>query len=387
MPIERNEIEQAIRGITRRFDRAYWLRCYKESRFTDELWRAMAEAGLLGAGIPEEYGGVGGGLTETSAVMDGLSRVGLAPLYLVITGLSRAAILKHGTEDQKRRYIPPTVSGEEKFCFAITEPNAGTNSFKIQTLAKETGKGTYKISGQKIFISGADVAEWILLVVRTTPYSQVKDRREGLALFIVDAKAPGIELNPLNIPMVCPERQFIVNFDEVEVPAENLVGKKDDGVRVLFDALNPERLLIAAMCLGIGDFALQKAVDYANTRAPFDEPIGSYQALQHPMAYAKAHLEASRLMLYRAAQVYDEGSVAGAESNMAKLLCTEAATEACEIALQVHGGYGFDMDYDILSLWSIARVMEVAPINNQMVLNFLGEKVLGLPKSYGRFRA
>jgi acyl-CoA dehydrogenase len=307
-------------------------------------------------------------------------------LYLVITGLSRAAILEHGTEEQKQRYIPPTVTGEEKFCFAITEPNAGTNSFKIQTIAKDTGKGTYKISGQKIFISGADVAEWILLVARTTPYSQVKDRREGLALFIVDAKAPGIELNPLNVAMVCPERQFIVNFDEVEVPAENLVGEKDKGVRVLFDALNPERLLVAAMSLGIGDFALQKAVEYANTRAPFDEPIGSYQALQHPMAYAKAHLEASRLMLYRAAQVYDAGSVAGAESNMAKLLCTEAATEACEIALQTHGGYGFDLDYDVVSLWSIARIMEVAPINNQMVLNFLGEKVLGLSKSYGRFR-
>jgi acyl-CoA dehydrogenase len=375
-------VQEAIQGITKRFDRPYWLKCAREGRATHELWRAMAEAGLLGVGIPEAYGGFGGGVRETAALMEALSQAGMPPLFLVITGLSRTAILRHGSEAQKQAYIPPTVTGEKKFCFAITEPNAGTNTFKIQTLARQSINNTYLLNGQKIFISGANEADYMLVVARTTSFKEVSDRREGLSLFIVDAKSKGIELQPLNIAITAPEKQFIVFFSDVEVPAENLLGEEGHGIRYLFDALNPERLLAAATCVGIGDYALRKAVAYARERAPFDKPIGSYQALQHPLAYAKAHLEAARLMLYHACDVYDQGGVAGPESNMVKLLASEAAVEACNLAIQVHGGYGFDTDYDIITLWPLARLMEVAPLNNQMILNYIGEHVLGLPKSY-----
>lgn len=375
-------VKGLVQDLAKRFDRKYWLQCVREGRFTDELWRTMGDMGLLGLDIPEEYGGTGGGFTETVALMEGLSQAGLPPLYLVITGMSRPAILRHASEELKKKYIPPTVTGEKKFCFAITEPNAGTNTFKIEMLAKRADNGNYVINGQKVFISGANEADFVLLVARTTPYKQVSDRRDGISLFIVDMKSPGIEMQPLNIPLMAPEKQFLVYFTDVEVPAENLVGQEGKGLRCMFDALNPERLLIAAMCIGIGDYTLAKGVNYAKERAPFDKPIGSYQSLQHPMAYAKTHLEAARLMLYRASESYDQGGNAGPEANMAKLLGTEAGVEACEIAIQAHGGNGFDLDYDVISLWPLARLMKVAPINNQMVLNYIGEHVLGLPKSY-----
>lgn len=379
--VDLGAVREAVRGVTKRYDRKYWLQCTREGRFTDEMWQAMAEAGLLGLGIPEEYGGYGSGILGTVAVMEALAQAGMPPLMLVITGLSRAAILRHGSEAQKQTYIPPTVTGEKKICFAITEPNAGTNSFKIQTLARRTGD-TYLLNGQKIFISGVNEADYMLLVARTTSFSQVSDRREGLSLFMVDTRSRGIELQELNIGITAPEKQFIVFLGDVEVPADSLVGEAGRGIKYLFDALNPERLLTAATSIGIGDYALSKAVAYAKERAPFDKPIGSYQALQHPMAYAKARLEAARLMLYRACEVYDQGGVAGPEANMAKLLASEAGVEACNIAIQTHGGYGFDVDYDVITLWPLARLMEVAPINNQMVLNYIGEHVLGLPKSY-----
>lgn len=382
MATELELVREATRGVLRRFDRAYWLQCAREGRFTHEMWAAMATVGLLGVGIPEDYGGSGGGVRETAAVMEALAQAGMPPLFLVITGLSRTAILRHGSDAQKHAYLPPTVTGEKKFCFAITEPTAGTNTFKIQTLARHTARGTYLLNGQKIFISGANAADYMLVVARTTSFQEVSDRRAGLSLFIVDVKSPGIELHPLNIAIMAPEKQFSVFFSDVEVPAENLLGEEGQGIRYLFDALNPERLLAAATCVGIGDYALQKAVAYARERAPFDKPIGSYQALQHPLAYAKAHLEAARLMLYHACDVYDQGGVAGPESNMVKLLASEAAVEACNLAIQVHGGYGFDADYDIITLWPLARLMEVAPLNNQMILNYIGEHVLGLPKSY-----
>jgi acyl-CoA dehydrogenase len=381
MTVDLSAVQEAVHGVTKRFDRAYWLRCARAGRFTDELWKAMGDAGLLGLGIPEVYGGYGGGMSEAAAAMDELSRAGLPPLFLVVTGLSRTAILRHASEEQKRAYLPPTVTGEKKFCFAITEPNAGTNAFKMQSLARRTGD-TYVLNGQKIFISGANEADYMLVVARTTSFNQVADRREGLSLFIVDTKSPGIELQQLNIDILAPEKQFSVFFSDVEISAANLVGEEGKGVKYLFDALNPERLFVAAMSVGVGDYALQKAVAYAKERAPFDRPIGSYQALQHPLAYAKAHLEAARLMLYRACEVYDQGGVAGPESNMAKLLASEAGVEACNIAIQTHGGYGFDADYDVITLWPVTRLMEVAPVNNQMVLNYIGEHVLGLPKSY-----
>lgn len=375
------DVKEATRGVTAQFPRDYLRECIKDGRFPEECWRALGEFGLLGLSVPEEHGGSGGGVLEITALMETLAEAGIPMLFLVVTGLARVPIVKHGTLDQIERFVKPTVSGEKKLCFAITEPNAGTNSFAMSTLATRDADG-YRLNGQKVFISGADEADWILVVARTTKASEVEHRSQGMSLFVVDAKDPNIKLQALNIQSEAPEKQFLVFFDDVRVPADNLVGEEGRGLAGMFDSLNSERLLVAAMSVGTGDYALKKAVDYANTRAPFGRPIGSYQALQHRMALAKAELEAARLMMYAAAAAFDRGETAGAQANMAKLLASRAGTQAVEAALQTHGGYAFDRDYDVVTLWPLARLMEIAPINNEMLLNYIGEHVLGLPKSY-----
>ena len=372
------EVAWAIGG---RFDRKYWLQCMREGRFTDEMWEAMGEAGLLALSVPEDVGGAGGGMTELVAVMETLSGMGVPPFFLVITGLSRVPILKYGTQEQVERYVKPTITGEKKLCFGITEPEAGTNTFKISTLATPTDNG-YRLNGRKVFVTGANEADYMLVVTRTTRASQVSDRREGISLFVVDLKSEGIELQELNIQLNWPDKQFLVFFDDVELPEGSLVGEAGLGARYLFDALNPERLLVAALSIGLGDYALARAVNYARDRAPFGKPIGSYQGIQHPLARSKVNLEAARLMTYDAAAKFDAGEKAGAQSNMAKLLASEAGVAAIDVAIQTHGGNGFDSDYDILPLLPGARLLEVAPISNEMVLNYIGEHVLGLPKSY-----
>ena len=375
-------VRQTAREIAERYNREYWLKCAREGRFTDEMWQAMCDAGLVGLSVPEEYGGSGGGVTELVALMETLAENGVAPLFLVVTGLTRVPIIKYGTPEQIERYVKPTITGEKKICFAITEPNAGTNTFKIQTLAQPTDDG-WVLNGQKVFISGANEADYMLVVTRTTPYGQVEDRRQGLSLFVIDAKSPGIEMSRLNIAVNWPEKQFQVFFNDVKLPKDALIGEEGRGTKYLFDGLNPERLLVAAMAIGTGDLALQRAVDYAKQRAPFGQPIGSYQGLQHPMAHAKAQLEAARLMMYNAAERFDNGDKSvGPYANMSKLLSSEAADAAVNVALQAHGGNGFDADYDIITLWPMVRLMRVAPVNNEMVLNYIGEHVLGLPESY-----
>ena len=373
-------VRQTAQEIAERYNREYWLKCAREGRFTDEMWQAMCDAGLVGLSVPEEYGGSGGGVTELVALMETLAENGVAPLFLVVTGLTRVPIIKYGTPEQIERYVKPTITGEKKLCFAITEPNAGTNTFKIQTLAQPTDDG-WVLNGQKVFISGANEADYMLVVTRTTPYGQVEDRRQGLSLFVIDAKSPGIEMSRLNIA-VMGEHQFQVFFNDVKLPKDALIGEEGKGIRYLFDGLNPERLIAAAMAVGIGDYALARGVEYAKQRAPFGQPIGSYQGLQHPMAHAKAQLEAARLMMYDAARRFDAGENAGPGANMAKFLASEAAVAAVDIALQAHGGNGFDADYDIITFATPIRLMRVAPINNEMILNYIGEHVLGLPKSY-----
>ncbi|MBE3558093.1 MAG: acyl-CoA/acyl-ACP dehydrogenase [Ktedonobacteraceae bacterium] len=374
-------INEVAQGIIKRFDRAYWLKCVREHRFTNEMWQAMGEAGLLGLGVPEEFGGAGGGVTEMVALMEVLAEAGIPPLFLVVTGLSRVPIIKYGTQEQNRRYVEPTTTGQKKLCFAITEPDAGTNTFKMQTLARPAADG-WVLNGQKVFISGANESDYMLVVCRTRAFSEGEDRQQGLSLFVVDTRSAGIELQKLNINVGWPEQQFLVFFNDVVLPADALIGKEGAGTKYLFDGLNPERLLVAAMSVGIGNYALRRAVEYAKIRAPFGKPIGAYQGLQHPMARAKTHLEAARLMMYKAAECFDAGEKAGPESNMAKLLASEAAVEAVDIAIQTHGGNGFDADYDIITLWPGVRLLQVAPINNEMLLNYIGEHVLGLPKSY-----
>lgn len=377
----RAAVHEAARGVTDRFDRAYWVECAREGRFTDEMWQAMVEQGLLGLGVPEEYGGSGAGITDAVAAMEAISRAGTPIALYILTCFARETIIRHGTPEQNRALVAPTVTGEQRMCFAITEPDAGTNSFAMTTFAERTIDGDFLINGQKIFISAIDASDTVMVVVRTTRATEVADKRQGLSIFVVDVDTPGIEMHPLDIGIVMPDRQFSVFFTDVRVPADRLIGEVDEGFRYLFDALNSERLLAAAWALGVGDYALHKAVEYARERAPFGKPIGGYQGVQHPLARAKANLDAARLAMYTASQAFDSGVNAGYLANTAKYLASTAAVDACDAAIQTHGGYGFDNDYDVHTLWGIARLLKIAPVNNEVILNYIGEHVLRLPRS------
>jgi acyl-CoA dehydrogenase len=252
----------------------------------------------------------------------------------------------------------------------------------METLAQKTPDGGYRLNGSKIFISGVDAADRMLVVARTTRRGDVVDRRQGLSLFVVDVDSPGVRSHPIDIGIVMPDRQFTVYFDDVEVEADRLIGEEGEGFRYLFDALNPERVLAAAWAIGLGDFVLAKAVAYARDRAPFGAPIGSYQALQHPLALSKAELDAARLVMYAACGVFDQGGNAGYLANTAKLLGANAAVDACDRAIQVHGGYAFNQEYDVATVWPAVRLLKIAPVNNEMILNYIGEHVLRLPRSY-----
>lgn len=375
------QVQEATRGISEQYPRAYIRECIAKDVFPEEMWKAMGDYGLLGLSVPEKFGGSGGGVVEIVALAEALALGGVPTLFLVVTGLGRVPIVRNGTPEQIAKFVTPTCDGSVKLCFAITEPNAGTNSFNMSSFAARDGD-EWVLNGQKVFISGARDADIMLVIARTQKASEVKHRTEGMSLFVLDMKTPGITLQTLNIQVETAERQYMVFFDNVRMPADALIGEAGKGAKLMFEGLNSERLLAAAAALGIGEYALKKAVAYSLDRKPFGKPIGSYQALQHRMALAKAELEAARLMTYSAAERFDAGEDAGAHANMAKLLASRAAVSAVEAAIQTHGGYAFDRDYDIVTLWPMVRLMEIAPINNEMLLNYIGEHVLGLPKSY-----
>lgn len=372
-------VRQAAVEVAKVYDRAYWLDCAREHRFTSEMWSAMGESGLLSLGVPEDIGGAGGGLTEVVALMESMSEAGVPQDFLVITGLARIPIISYGSPAQIDRYVKPTLTGEQNICFAITEPDAGTNTFKISTKARRTDSG-WLLKGQKVFITGADVCDHMMVVAKVEGAEDTPDR--GMSLFLLDTKSPGVTMHPLNIGVGFPELHFTVFFDDVELPADAMVGEQGKGIKQLFDALNPERLLVAAKAIGLGNYALAKAVEYAKVRAPFDKPIGGYQSVQHPIAQARAQLDAARLMMYHAVEIFDGGGKAGRFSNTAKLLASQACGQAVDVLVKIHGGNAFDNDYDVLSLLPVSRLMMNAPINNDMVLNYIAEHVLGLPKSY-----
>lgn len=372
-------VREAAESLTRGIGRDYWLQCARDRVFPEELWQAMAETGLLGLTVPEEYGGSGGGLSELMVLNEITGRAGIPSMFFVLGSFARMPILKHGTPAQIRKYVTPTATGAGKMSFGVTEPNAGTNTFKLQTTAVRNQNG-WLVNGSKVFITGARESDSMLLIARTTAFDAARPR-DGLSLFVIDSHLPGIDFRRLNID-VLGESQYQVFFKDVQIPADALIGEEGKGMKYLFDGLNTERLVLSSMAVGLGNRALDKAVAYARERAPFGVPIGSYQGLQHPMARAKANLEAARLVMREAAATFDRGEDAGPLSNMAKLLSSEACDAAVDIAMQSHGGYGFDTDYDVVTLWPFARLMRVAPVNNEMILNYIGEHVLGLPRSY-----
>ena len=370
----------AAAGVTARYDRSYWVECCRNARFPDEMWKAMAEQGLLGLGVPEELGGSGGGLTELVAAMEAISAAGMPVALYLLTAFSRETILRHGTPEQKKDLVAPTATGEVRMCFAITEPDAGTNSFAMTTTVRPEDDGTFVVNGQKTFISGADAAQRMMVVGRAPGSSE--GGRPGLTLAVLDTGADGVELVPQDIGIEMADRQHSVFLTEVRVPADRVIGMPGEGLRYLFDALNPERLLVSAWALGLGEFVLARAVDYARERAPFGRSIGSYQALQHPLARARVDLDAARLVTYTAASKASAGAGSGYLANAAKLLASEAADAACDVAIQAHGGSGFDRGNDLVTIWPQVRLLRVAPINNEMILNYVGEHVLRLPRSY-----
>ena len=368
--------------VAQTFDHKYWLEKARKNQFPEELWQLTARDGFAGLMVDEAYGGAGLGLLEMALLIEGMSNHGL-PLLMYVVGptMSLGHINLHGTPEQKSRYLPDAAAGRTMFCFAITEPNAGSNSIRIQSVARRDGE-RFKLNGSKVFITGADVSDYAVVVARTTPHDQVKRKSDGFTVFILDLKAKGVDFHPINMSVVNPELQFSLFFDDVDLGPEDVLGEVDKGFNILFDLLNPERVTVAAMACGIGRFAIEKAVAYTSERVVFDGPIGAYQGVQHPLAAAKTQVELSSLMLRQAAWQFDRGEEAGPAANMAKYAGAEAGIMAVEAALQAHGGNGFTHDYGLYDLYSMARLLRTAPINRELILNYIGERVLGMPRSY-----
>jgi len=365
------------------FDRKQWLDYARRHEFPEHIWRQMGEDGFLGLMVPEEYGGAGLGMMEMSLLMEGMADHGIPMQHLVVgPTMCLAHLARHGTEEQKQRYLPPACAGKEVWCFAITEPTAGSNSMKITTLAKSADDGDFRLNGQKVFITGSDVADYAMVVARTTPFQDAAKKTDGFTLFIVNLNAPGVTRQPMDMSIVIPERQCEIFFEDVALTNADIIGEVDKGFSILFDTLNPERIILAAMLIGLGRYAIGQAVEYACERQVFDAPIGSYQGLQHPLAEAKTEIEVATLMTYKAAWAFDNDRPAAEYSNMAKYYAAEAAIHAVDTAVQCFGGNAYTHEYGIFDLYPFVRMLRTAPLNREMLLNYIGEKVLGLPRSY-----
>lgn len=378
-------IEDTASRIASDYDDDYWQRVNHEQEEPTKFWQDCADAGFLGATVPEEYGGEGMGLQELTAIVRTLEEYGCmgAGMLFVVTPVFGAITLsENGTDAQKEKYLPRIVNGEMNFCMALTEPGAGHNTPNLDTTAEEDGDG-FVINGSKQWISGVARADKMLLVARTTPRAEVDRRTEGITLFLADPDSPGVEYRELNTGIPSPERQFEINFDDYRVDSNAIIGERGKGLYQLFETVNPERLVGAAGVIGSGKCALNRAIEYAKEREVFDVPIGSHQAIQHPIADKWSRLEAAELLLKKAAWEVDrDDRDAGAAANMTKLRASEAGYDACDFAVQVHGGNGLSEDYFVVDLWKHARLSRIAPGSSEMMRNYIGESVLGLPRSY-----
>lgn len=370
-------------AIAKKFDRKYWMDCAEKREFPAALYDQVAQDGFVGTMVPEEYGGAGQGMLEMHLFLEGLSNNGIPLLNLVVgAAMSLGFLSKYGSEAQKRRYLPDACAGRTRFCFAITEPDAGTNTIKTNTIAKQRGN-RFSLSGAKTFITDADGSDYALVVARTKPHTEVQRKTDGFTLFVVDLKAKGVAKQYIPVSIPAPETQWQIFFDDVDLGPEDIVGEVDKGFGILFKSLNPERILVASICCGLGRYALNRAVAYTKERKVFnDTPIGAYQGLQHPLASAYTDIEMASLMALKAAWVFDQGREAGDFANMAKLAAADAAIKAVDTAIQCHGGNGFTKEYGIFDLYPMVRLLKTAPLNREMILNYIGEHVMGLPRSY-----
>ncbi len=373
-----------VRRFCKRFDAAYWREKDEAQEFPWEFFHGLAEQGWFGITIPQKYGGAGLGLVEGALVAREIAGSpsgydGIMAVHTNIFGLE--PIMKYGTEEQKHRFLGPVARGEHMVAVAITEPDAGFDTPSIRTRAVREGKG-YRISGRKTFLSRLKESKQVLIVARTTPLEQAPKRTLGISLFVADSDDPAFAAYRIKTAGRHTVPSYDVGIDNLWVPEENLIGQEGHGFYHLLNVLNPERISVAAEGVGLGHLALDRACAYARTRTIFGRPIGKNQAIQHPLADAHARLEAAWLMTLQAASLYDAEKPCGAEANMAKYLASEAAYEACHRAIQTHGGHGYAAEHDVERYWREARLTLIAPISQEMVLNYLAEHVLELPRSY-----
>lgn len=376
---EHRDLRHAVGRVAGPYGGDYYVDHARRGAECTELWHALGDAGYIGVSVPEAYGGGGGGLVELALVCEETAAQGAPILLLLVThAISAAVIAEYGTEEQRKEWLPGLAAGREKVVFAITEPGAGSNTHQLATHAHREGE-EWIISGEKYYISGVDDAEALLLVART---GRDAGGKAQLSLFLVPTDAPGLQKVPLPVDVLLPEKQFTLRFDEVRVPASALVGDENQGFRQVFHGLNPERITGAALCVGIARYALGRAARYAGEREVWGRPIGTHQGVAHPLAKAKIETELAALMTRKAAWLHDRGLPAGEASNMAKYAAAEAAIAACDAAMQTHGGNGVSQEFGLLPYWGLARLLRIAPVNREMVLNFVAQHSLGLPRSY-----
>ncbi|MTD45850.1 acyl-CoA dehydrogenase [Conexibacter sp. W3-3-2] len=383
---DQQTIRRAVADLAAQFDDEYWLEKDSRHEFPHEFYDAFARDGWLGICVPEEHGGSGLGITEASIMLEEIAASGggmnaASSLHGMIFGMH--PVIKHGSPEMKARLLPKIVSGEMHVCFGVTEPDAGLDTTATKTFAKRDEAGThYTCNGRKVWISKALHSEKVLLLTRTTKLEDCAKKTDGMSLFLTDVQSPNIEIRP--IPKMGREAvdSNELYIDDLQIPVEDLVGEEGKGFTYLLDGLNPERILIAAEALGLGRAALRRAVQYANERVVFGRPIGRNQGIQFPLADSRMRLDAAELVLRKASWKYDAGESAGLEANAAKYLCSEAGTEACDRAIQTHGGFGYAREYHVERYYKEARLLKLAPLPQEMVLNYVAEHVLGLPRSY-----
>ena len=383
--VNSNEDHQALRDsvgrLVGKYGRSYFQEVAKRGGFTDELWKELGHGGFLGVHLPEEYGGGGGGLADLAVVIEECAANGCPVQMIVISPTICGTILAHhGSSVLKDRWLAGIADGSKKMAFAITEPDAGTNTHRISTTATPVEGGGWRLNGAKYWTSGADEADAILVVARDAEVGP--SGKPTLSLLVVDAKAPGLTMQVLDSALGAPEKQFMLFFDDVPVEADGIIGGQGQGLKQVFAGLNPERVAAAALANGIALFALEKASTYANQRVVWDTPIGAHQGIAHPLAKSYIEVQLARLMNARAAELFDAGKDAGEAANMAKYAAGEACLGALDNAIQTHGGNGLSNEFGLSDLWFTARMLRTAPVSREMILNYIAQHSLGLPKSY-----
>jgi alkylation response protein AidB-like acyl-CoA dehydrogenase len=378
-------IRDGVAQVCARFPGAYWRDLDARRAYPTEFVTALIRDGFLGAMIPEEFGGSGLNLTAAAVILEEIHRNGCNAAACHAQMYTMGTVLRHGSDAQKRHYLPQIASGALRLqAFGVTEPASGTDTLALRTTARRDGDD-YVVNGQKIWISRAEHSDLMLLLARTTPRDQVASRTEGLSVFLIDLRelrGNGVEIRPIRTMINHATTE--VFFDNARIPAASLVGEEGKGFRYILSGMNSERILIAAECIGDAKWFLKKGADYARERVIFGAPIGANQGVQFPLARAQAHMIAAEAIVYRAAAMYDAGLNPGVEANTAKMLAADASWEAAEACLQTHGGFGFAEEYDVERKFREARLYQVAPISTNMILCYIAEQVLGLPKSYGR---